>query len=181
MYISGFLGADPSAYSCSGTICYGVGSANDAAVRAFQSAINRYAALAGFSVFTADGKIGSTTLNALKKVANYLPSSSSAKIGAINAAISIQTAAAAATSGSLTSLLNSFLGGAAPTVPVAKPSPAPTPSTSTLPASQLPDVWSNASAGGGGGGSNTKWYALAGIVVAGVGYLAYRNYKEYSQ
>lgn len=177
MYISGFLGADATAYSCTSSICYGVGSANDAAVRAFQSAVNRYAGLAGFSVFTADGKIGSTTLSALKKVANYLPSSSAAKIGAINAAISIQTAAAAATSGSLTSLLNAFIGGAAPTAPVAKPS-TPAPTTSTLPASQVPDVWANAAASAGSSGSNTKWYALGGLVMAGVAYLAYRNYKE---
>jgi len=181
MYISGFLGADATAYSCTSTICYGVGTVNDAAVRAFQSAINRYASKAGFSAFVADGKIGNTTLSALKKIAAWLPTNSSAKVGVVNAAISIQTAAAAATGGGLTSLLNSYASsvGATSTTPAPKPA---TPATSTLPASQVPDIWTNAAASAGSsGGSNTKWYALGAAVLGAVGYLAYRNYKEASQ
>jgi hypothetical protein len=69
------LGATPT-YNCNNpsapTICYGTSPETDAAFRALQTTLNRYAVKAGFQLLTVDGKIGDKTAVAAQKAVAFL-------------------------------------------------------------------------------------------------------------
>lgn len=62
-----------SQYSCTSTICYGIGDAAHRSIIALQNVINSALKASGFSTkITADGKIGSGTVSALKNLATRI-------------------------------------------------------------------------------------------------------------
>ncbi len=175
MYLGSMLGA--ANYSCTGSICYGIGSYHQTLLQ-LQSAINRFVAIVpSLNAISVDGKIGSGTVSALKKIKDSIPDSP-LKVALINASISKETAAASAAS--LVSLLNAYTG-TSPTAP--SPVPATLPNkptsagTSVSPAASMPDIFAPPASSA----SNKKWYALGALAVLGVGALAYWNYNEHSK
>lgn len=169
--ISG-LGATQLPYSCTASICYGIGS-YDQTIRQMQNAINRYVALVpSLKAISVDGKIGSGTVAALKAIKDWMPTNAAPYVALVNASISKETAAASA--GSLASLLSSYVG-ASPSAPPVVTQPTKPPSTSPVPSlpPNIPDLFTPPS-----GASNKKWYVLGALALAGVGGLAYWNYRE---
>lgn len=170
--ISG-LGATQLPYSCTASICYGIGSYHQTILQ-MQNAINRYVALVpSLKAIAVDGKIGAGTVTALKAIKDWMPTNAAPYVALVNASISKETAAASAAS--LASLLSSYVGASSSVPPVVTQPSTPSSSSSPVPSlpPNIPDLFTPPS-----GASNKKWYVLGALALAGVGGLAYWNYRE---
>lgn len=178
MYL-GRLGQTQLPYSCTSSICYGIGSYHDTILQ-LQNAINRFVALVpSLNAIAADGKIGAGTVSALKKIQDWLPNDAAAgPLKLLLAQATISKEGVAGSAAGLVKSLSQYTGtspSSKPSVP-AQPPDKPTSAGTTISPAPAIDIFRPP----GESGSNTKWLALGGVVTLAIGFLVYRNYKEHA-